>query len=99
MTHRPGAASVVECSSICNRVLACGSYSDCHMNCCILALFLTVAPAMAQFDTAEVLGTIRDNSGSVISKASIVLTNQGTGIEAKTSTGEDGNFTFSNVKI
>ena len=36
----------------------------------ILALFLTAAPLMAQFDTAEVLGTIRDASGSVIAKAS-----------------------------
>jgi hypothetical protein len=54
---------------------------------------------MAQFDTAEVLGTIHDNSGSVISKASIVLMNQGTGIQMKTVTGDDGNYTFSNVKI
>src|SRR5499427_7318408 len=65
----------------------------------ILALFLTAAPLMAQFDTAEVLGTIRDASGSVIAKASVVLTNQGTGIQAKTVTGDEGSYTFSNVKI
>src|SRR6516164_418366 len=64
-----------------------------------LVLLLMAAPLMAQFDTAEVLGTVRDNSGSVIPKAAIVLTNQGTGIAAKTSSSEDGNYTFSNVKI
>src|SRR5258706_4385041 len=69
------------------------------MRSCLLALFLTAAPLLAQFDTAEVLGTVRDNSGSVIPKAAIVLTNQGTGIEARTITSEEGNFTFSNVKI
>jgi hypothetical protein len=69
------------------------------MKSCILALLLTGVPLFAQFDSAEVLGTIRDNSGSVISKAAIVLTNQGTGIEARTTTGEEGGYTFSNVKI
>jgi prolyl-tRNA synthetase len=64
-----------------------------------LALLLAVAHLMAQFDAAEVLGTVRDNSGAVVSRANILLANQGTGIEAKTITGEDGNFTFSNVRI
>jgi hypothetical protein len=64
-----------------------------------LALLLAAAPLMAQFDTAEVLGTVRDNSGAVVSRASIALVNQGTGIQAKTLTGDDGNFTFSNVRI
>ena len=69
------------------------------MKLSVLSAFLAVAPLMAQFDTAEVLGTVRDNSGSVVSRASIVLTNQGTGIEAKSNASEEGNYTFSNVKI
>src|ERR1700732_5090035 len=69
------------------------------MKLTIFALFFTAAPLMAQFDTAEVLGTVRDGSGSVIAKASIVLTNQGTGIQARTTTSEEGNYTLSNVKI
>src|SRR4051812_30963776 len=69
------------------------------MNLRTVFLLLTAAPLLAQFDTAEVLGTVRDRSGSVVSKASITLTNQGTGIEARTATGEDGGYTFSNVKI
>ena len=53
------------------------------------SLFLTLCvavmtpPALAQFDTAEVLGTIRDASGSVVSKATVTLLNQETGIQAK----------------
>jgi hypothetical protein len=63
------------------------------------AFLLVSAPLLAQFDTAEVLGTVRDNSGAVVSRANILLANQGTGIEAKTVTREDGTYTFSNVRI
>lgn len=69
------------------------------MKICLLALLFAAAPLMAQFDTAEVLGTVRDNSGAVVSRANILLVNQGTGIQAKTVTDEDGNFNFSNVRI
>src|SRR4030081_2370162 len=55
----------------------------------LLALFFA-APLFAQFDPAEVLGTVRDNSGSVVPKATINLVNQGTGIQARTTTGDDG---------
>lgn len=41
-----------------------------------------VAPLLAQFDTATVLGTVRDASGSVLTGTDITLTNQGTGITA-----------------
>src|SRR5579871_5144658 len=56
-------------------------------------------PLLAQFDTADVLGTIRDSSNGVVSKATVTLVNQDTGIQAKTITASDGSYTFSNVKI
>ncbi len=62
-------------------------------------LTLGVAPLLAQFDTATVLGTVRDASGSVLTGTEITLTNQGTGISAKTITDESGNYNFTNVKI
>ncbi len=62
---------------------------------CILAAM----PSFAQFDTAEVVGTVRDNSGGVVPKAVVTLLNVDTGIQAKTMADEDGNYTFSNVKI
>src|SRR3954447_18415470 len=63
------------------------------------ALLATVTPLLAQFDTAEVLGTIRDNSGSVVGNASVTLVNEGTGFQVKRKTTDEGNYTFSNVKI
>jgi len=53
----------------------------------------------AQFETSEVLGTVRDNSGGVVAKAEVYLLNQDTGIQAKTSTDANGNYTFFNVKV
>lgn len=66
---------------------------------CAFALGLSAIPLAAQFDAAEVLGTIRDNSGSVVASPSVKLTNQDTGLEARTTADENGNYTFSNVKI
>jgi hypothetical protein len=45
-----------------------------------------------------VLGTIKDPSGGAIAKAAVTLTNQGTAIEAKATTDENGNYDFFNVK-
>jgi len=64
-----------------------------------LFVFGLASPLLAQFDTAEVLGTVRDKSEAVIGKAQITLTNQLTGIEAKTESDAQGNYAFSNVKI
>jgi len=65
----------------------------------ILLASVLALPAFAQFDTAEVLGTVRDQKEGVLTAATLTLTNQGTGIEAKTQTDSNGHFTFSNVKI
>ncbi len=66
----------------------------------LFALFFAIGvPAAAQFDAAEVLGTIRDNSGSLVGKTSVTLTNRDTGLEARTTADDNGNYTFSNVKI
>jgi hypothetical protein len=55
--------------------------------------------AYAQFESAEVLGAIRDASGGAVTKASVTLTNQGTGVEAKTTTSDSGEYDFGNVKV
>jgi hypothetical protein len=60
---------------------------------------LAAIPAVAQFDTAEVLGTVRDVSRSVVPKAALTLLNEDTGITARTVADDSGNYTFSNVKI
>lgn len=65
----------------------------------VIGFFLPVAALHAQFENAEVLGTIRDASGGAVPKAKVSLTNQETGIMAQTSTGEDGGYDFFNVKV
>jgi len=62
-------------------------------------LALAIAPLFAQFDTAEVLGTVRDKTGAVVPRATLTLLNMATGIQAKTTADDNGNYMFSNVKI
>jgi hypothetical protein len=65
----------------------------------LVLLALLAMPAVAQFETAEMLGTIHDPSGNVIPKATVTLTNQATGIQATTATDGNGNYDFLDVKI
>ncbi|HUS07758.1 MAG TPA: carboxypeptidase regulatory-like domain-containing protein, partial [Bryobacteraceae bacterium] len=64
----------------------------------LLAAVLSVTVTLAQFDTAEVLGTVRDSSGGILPKAAVTLTNLDTNIQLKTATDENGNYNFFNVK-
>jgi len=64
-----------------------------------LCLFLICVGAYAQFETAVVLGTVRDASQSAVPGAKITLLNIETGIQATTTTDNDGGYLFNNVKI
>ncbi len=64
----------------------------------LLAVFATQM-ALAQFETAVVLGTVRDASSAVVTGAKITLLNKETGIQATLDTDENGNYLFSNVRI
>ena len=65
----------------------------------VVLCFLFTTQAFAQFDTAAVLGTIRDASDNIVAGAKVTLTNSGTGITATALTDENGNYQFLNVKI
>jgi len=54
---------------------------------------------LAQFETAAVLGTVRDPSRSVIPNAKVTLRNVDTGVTATARTDATGNFEFLTVKI
>jgi len=64
-----------------------------------IGFLLTARLLYGQFDTAEVLGTVRDTSGAAIPKAGVTLTNMDTGIQAKTTTDDNGNYDFFNVRV
>ena len=70
------------------------------MRIVLLPAGLLVATSLfGQFETAEVLGSVHDASGGVVPKADVTLLNQDTGIQVKTSTDDNGNYNFFNVKV
>jgi len=65
--------------------------------CCSLALAITVFPALSQNVTSGIVGNVRDSSGAAIPAAGVTVTNEGTGIETKTKTGADGEYTVAGL--
>jgi hypothetical protein len=57
------------------------------------------APAAAQFETATVVGTVRDSSGAVVADAKVTLTNSQTGVSIERMSDANGNFEFFTVRI
>jgi len=53
--------------------------------------------ASAQFDTGTIAGSVTDPSGAMVAKASITITNTGTGIRRVLETDSGGNFVVSSV--
>jgi hypothetical protein len=66
----------------------------------LVTVLLAGAPAaFAQFDTATVLGSVQDNTGSVVPGATVTLTGLDTGIATTKVTDENGNFEFVTVRV
>ena len=62
-------------------------------------LMLGAFPSYAQVDAGSILGTVSDSSGARVSGATVTLTNEGTSAELSMTTGEDGSFKFTPVRI
>jgi hypothetical protein len=65
----------------------------------LLPFLLLTCPLFAQFETSEVLGTVKDASGAAVPKVSVTLKNEKTGIENHVISDESGNYDFFDVKI
>ena len=65
----------------------------------LLSIAGSVTTALAQFDTATVLGTVKDNTGGVVPGVTVTLTGLDTGITTTKVTDENGNFEFTTVRI
>jgi hypothetical protein len=65
----------------------------------VLTLLLGVAPLRAQVDTGTILGTVTDASGAAVRGANVTLTNEGTNATLTTTTGSNGEYKFTPVKI
>lgn len=62
-------------------------------------IFLFLTNASAQFDTATVLGSVRDANGAALQGANITLKNVATSITNTTTSDSNGDYQFTNVKI
>ncbi len=62
-------------------------------------LLLAAVSSLGQFESGSVLGTVTDPGGSVVSGASITLTNTQTGTSVKGKTDGSGNFLFVNQRL
>src|SRR5437899_10706282 len=54
--------------------------------------------ASAQFDTASVVGTVKDASGATVPDAKVTLTNTETGVSVSRTTTNDGTYEFVTVR-
>src|SRR5215475_6799933 len=66
----------------------------------LIAIFLIGAPtvALAQAAQAELTGDVRDGSGAGVAKATITVTQTETGDVTKTTSGQDGGYTVTNLR-
>ena len=65
---------------------------------CASVLLLSPSVALAQFDTATVVGTVRDASNAVVPEAKVTLTSTGTGISVVRTSADNGGFEFPAVR-
>ncbi len=68
----------------------------------LTALVLLLLPALCaygQFESASVLGYVKDSSGAAIPNSSITLTNTSTGIAQKATADSEGRYEFASVPI
>jgi hypothetical protein len=67
-----------------------------------LAMLLVLgvaASAAAQFETASIVGTVRDNSGAVVGGATVTITHTETGVSSTRTTDDAGNYEFFTVRL
>src|SRR5471030_214856 len=64
----------------------------------LFLLSLGIPTASAQFDTASVVGTVKDTSGATVPDAKVTLTNTQTGVSVIRTTSSDGNYEFVTVR-
>src|SRR5262245_19650715 len=75
------------------------SHMSRHVLVCLAVVCAVAAPAFAQFETANVVGTVRDSSGGVVADAKVTLTNTQTGVSVERTTDSNGNFEFITVRL
>src|ERR1700675_3346823 len=65
----------------------------------VLALLLPALSAYGQFESATVLGYVKDASDAAIPNSTVTLTNTATGIVQKATTDAEGRYEFASIAI
>src|ERR1700730_7503516 len=65
--------------------------------CVVLILQALVTPIQCQTNKAAVVGEVRDTTGNVVPNATVVLTNESTGVQTKMFTNDTGLFNGSSI--
>ena len=65
----------------------------------VLFVLGVCASAAAQFETASIVGTVRDNTGAVVGGATVTITHVETGVSSSRTTDDAGNYEFFTVRI
>src|SRR3954451_19584346 len=73
-------------------------WSRVSLLCVIFVLGAAIPRAAAQFETASVVGTVKDASGATVPEAKVTLTNTENGVSVIRNTSSDGNYEFANVR-
>ena len=68
-----------------------------HLLCCLM-LFIQ-SGASAQVTTADVVGSVTDNTGAVLPNAQVTITNLGTNATRASTTNAEGDYTFNLLPI
>ena len=71
----------------------------CFLLLAMICVVLNSAPLFAQFETASVLGYVRDRSGAVVPGATVSLVNQETKAQVTAQSNAQGAYEFTDVKI
>jgi outer membrane receptor protein involved in Fe transport len=78
------------------RLLKKGSSFVLPLILCLIRLVAST-PLLAQFDSAQINGTIRDQSGAVLPHATVQIRNRDTGLIRETVTNSDGIYVLSHI--
>lgn len=65
----------------------------------IVLLLAAVSISTAQGTTSRIVGNVQDGSGSAVAGATVIATNEGTGISFTTQTSDSGNFSFELLQV
>jgi hypothetical protein len=64
------------------------------------SLFFSVTSCLyAQYDNGSVVGTIRDSSGAVVAGSAVTVTNNATGLSAKTTSSGEGDYEIPSLHV